>query len=70
MGDGVGGFNGRDNAFRLCQIFKSAYGFIISNGDIFGPSCIIKMRMLRSHARIIQSCGNGMGKLHISILIL
>ena len=63
-------FDCRYDSFCLCNIFKCIYRLIIRNRYILCTTCIMKICMLRSNPRIIQSCRNRINRCNLSIFIL
>ena len=70
MGHGVGGFNGRNDALRPCQIFKGADRLLIRHGHVFRPSDIVQISVLRSDAGVVQPGGNGVHRRDLAVFVL
>ena len=66
----MGRLDGRDDALRTGQILKGADGFLIRDGDIFGPAGIMEPGVLRAHAGIIQAGGDGIHRGDLAVFIL
>ena len=49
---------------------KCLKGFVISNGYIPGPAGVSQVGVLGTNTRIIQTRRDGMGRRHLTILIL
>ena len=63
-------FDCRNNSFCSGKIFKSIYCFVICNRHVLCSSDIIKVCMLRTYTRIIKTCGDGVYRCDLSVLIL
>ena len=66
----MGTFNSWDNAFQTAQFLQCLHGLHICDRHVFYAAAVTQISMFRPHARIIQSCGNRMGKLHVAVFIL
>ena len=70
MSHRMGGFNRRDDALRLCQVFKGADRLLIRHGHIFRAPDVVQVSVLRPHAGIVQSGGNGIHGRDLAIFVL
>ena len=59
MGQGVGGFQRRDDPFMQAKRFKGFQGFIVGNRHVISASSAVEIRMLRADGREIQPGRNG-----------
>ena len=66
----MGALDGRNDSLSPGQVLEGLHSLVVGHRHILSPANIVKMRMLRSHARIIQSCGNGVYRRYLSIFIL
>ena len=66
----MGTLDGGNDSFYLAKLQQGIHRFLVGDGYIFHSAAVSQIGMLRSYTRIIQSCGDGMGKLDISIVIL
>ena len=70
IGDGVGAFQGRQDAFGAGQEFEALQGLLVGHRHVFGPAGILEIGVLRPHPGIIQPRRQGMGFLDIAPGIL
>src|ERR1700741_4229609 len=69
-GDGVGGFERRNDAFgKRQQLRRIERGLIIHSG-IFGAMLVGKPGVLRTNGRIIEARGNRMRRRNLAVFIL
>src|SRR5436309_12828337 len=67
MGNGMGRFEGRHDAFRLRQEIERRDRLIVGDGGIRNASTLLIERMLRSDGRVVESGRHGMRQLDLTI---
>ena len=60
----------RDDSLDSGEILECIDRLIIGNCHILGPSCIVKICVFRSDSRIVKTCGDGIYRGDLSVLIL
>src|SRR5579859_7654492 len=70
MGDGMGGFQRRDNAFQLGEQHESVQRLLVGDGMILHPADILEPAMFGTDAGIVQACRNGMGFQDLAVMVL
>ena len=70
VGNCVGAFDCRNDAFCSGKIFKCFYRFFVGYRHILGAAGVIKMGMLRSDSRIVKACGNRVYGSDLAVLVL
>ena len=66
----MGGFQCRDNTFEFGKFVGSLYRFVVVDCQYVGTALGGKVSVYRTNARIIQSGGNGVWLLYLSVLVL
>ena len=70
VGHGMGGFDGGNNALHAAEILKGIHGLRVGDGDVFRPSDVMEMGVLRPDAGVIKAGGNGIHRRDLAELIL
>ena len=66
----MGRFQSRDDAFQSTHELKGIQRLRIGDGSIFRPSNLAQVTVLRADTRVIKTGTDGMGFLHLTVLVL
>ena len=66
----MAGFQRRHDAFRAVQQPEGSHRLLVRHRVVFGPIDVFEKRMLRTHARIIEARGNGVGLDDLTVFVL
>ena len=70
MRNGMGTLDRRNDSLDSGEILERLDCLVIGNCHILGTSCIVKVCMLRSDSRVIKTCGDGIYRGDLAVLIL
>src|SRR6185312_1654548 len=70
VSQGMAGFERGNDPFVMAQCMECFQSLLIGYSEIFGTSAVLEPGMLRTYARVIQACRNGMCFDDLPILIL
>ena len=63
-------FNGWDDSFCFGKVFEGFHGFFVGYRHILGAADVVKVGVLRTDSRVVQTCGNGVNWCDLTVLIL
>src|SRR5574338_260533 len=61
VGQGMGGFQGRDDALQPAQVVEGLQRLGIGHRDVFGAAAVLEPGVLRADAGVVEAGGDGMG---------
>src|SRR5699024_1611031 len=70
ISDRVGALDGGYDPFRPCKVFEGVHSLVVCHRHILCPSSVIEVRVLRSHARIVQPGRDRIHRRDLPVLIL
>ena len=66
----MGGFQRSQYALKRTQFFQRFKRLLIAGGNVFNPPDGLEQSVFGSHARVVESCRDGVRFLHVAVFVL
>src|SRR5690606_33245061 len=70
LGQGMGAFQGRDDAFQAAGGVERIQRLVIGDADVFHALHFVQVGVLRADARVVEACGNRVGVGNLTVFVL
>lgn len=69
IGDGVGAFEGGDDALGVGEFAEGGEGFVVSGEGVFGAANVLKIGMLGADGGVVEAGADRMGKFDLAVVV-
>lgn len=69
VGEGVGAFEGGDDAFGVGEFAEGGEGFVVGGVDVFGAANVLEVGVLRADGGVVESGADGVGEFDLAVVI-
>ena len=70
MGEGVGRFQGRDDAFGAGDPLEGVQRLVVGDGDVFGAARVLEVGVFGADAGVVQARRDAVGRPDLPVLVL